>query len=280
MQYKTFSNAQIETLADAINTNGFAILPGWATDAELSELQAMVIETVSTAGNQYVALTGSQAVAGSPLHEWGKSPDFLDLCQRVVAKGTGLLPTEPILHQVLRCLIGEQGQRESLIFHYDSFVLTAVMPVCMPDKSDPGDLVMLPNHRRIRKNYALNLMDKLLIDNRWSQRRLVKRHAKHAEEFTQIRMRPGDMYLFWGYRSLHTNLPVDPTVIRATAVFHYHNVHGSSSLANRIRQSLAQLKPQRAVHIETTTNEQALEVETITKARFSYHQRTSPPRKN
>ena len=250
MQYKTFSDAQIETLVDAINTNGFAVLPGWASDVELSELQAMVTEAVSAAGNQYIALTGNQAVAGSLLHEWGQSPDFIDLCQRVVSKGTGQLSTEPGLHQVLRCLIGDQGQRESLIFHYDSFVLTTIMPVCMPDNSDPGDLLMLPNHRPIRQNYALNLMDKLLIDNQWSQRRLAKRHAKHAEEFTQIRMRPGDMYLFWGYRSLHTNLPADPNVIRATAVFHYQNVHGRSSLASRIRRSLAQLKPQRAAQMD------------------------------
>jgi len=248
MQYQTFSDAQIETLVNAINTDGFAVLPGWATDAELSELQAMVTETVSTAGNQYVALSGSEAVAGSLLHEWGKSPSFLDLCQRVAAKGTGQLSAESGLHQVLRCLIGEQGQRESLIFHYDSFVLTTIMPVYMPEKIGTGDLIMIPNHRRIRKNYASNLIDKLLIDNRWSQRRLAKRHAKHADAFTQIRMRPGDMYLFWGYRSLHTNLPADPNSIRATAVFHYQNVHGYSSIANRIRQSLAQLKPRRAAH--------------------------------
>ena len=250
MQYQKFSETQIETLVDAINTDGYAVLRGWASDVELAELQAMVSQAVTAAGNQYVALTGSQAVAGSLLHEWGSSPDFLDLCQRVVTKGTGQQPREPDLHQVLRCLIGERGQRESLIFHYDSFVLTAIIPVCMPDQSDPGDLIMLPNHRPIRQNYALNLLDKLLIDNRWSQRRLARRHAKDAKAFVRIRMRPGDMYLFWGYRSLHTNLPADPTVIRSTAVFHYQNVHGRSSLASRIRRSLAEFKPKQAGQVE------------------------------
>ena len=250
MQYQKFSETQIETLVDAINTDGYAVLRGWASEVELAELQTMVSQAVSAAGNQYVALAGSQAVAGSLLHEWGSSPDFLDLCQRVVAKETGQRSSEPDLHQVLRCLIGERGQRESLIFHYDSFVLTAIMPVCMPENSDPGDLIMLPNHRPIRKNYALNLLDKLLIDNRWSQRRLARRHARHAEQFVRIRMRPGDMYLFWGYRSLHTNLPADPTVIRSTAVFHYQNVHGRSSLASRIRRSLAELKPKQASQLE------------------------------
>lgn len=243
MHYKAFSDDQIEALAHDINTHGYAVLPDWATRAELSELQAMVVNTVNSAGNQYVALTGSQAVANTLLHEWGRSPDFLDLCQRIVAKGTGKPPTEAGIHQVLRCLIGDQGRRESLIFHYDSYVLTAILPVCMPDKSAPGDLLMLPNHRPLRQSYVLNLVDKLLIDNRWSQRRLARRYARYAGKFTQIRMRPGDMYLFWGYQTLHTNLPADPNAIRATAVFHYQNVHGRSSLAGRIRRSLAQLKP-------------------------------------
>lgn len=235
MQYTSFTDIQIKTLVDSINLQGYAVLPGWATADELSELQALVRRTVSSRGNQYVALNGSQAVSGSLLHDWGTSPEFLDLCQRVVTEGTGRKTTEQGLHQVLRCLIGLQGQRESLIFHYDSFVLTTIMPVCMPVGSSPGDLLMLPNHRPIRSSYVRNLCDKLLIDNRWTQRRFAKLHKRQARAFTQVRMQPGNMYLFWGYRSLHTNLPADPSALRATAVFHYQNVHDRSSLARRIR---------------------------------------------
>ncbi|RRV10154.1 hypothetical protein EGJ27_00545 [Pseudomonas sp. v388] len=238
MGYATFSDHQVKALVDTINTQGFAVLPDWATAEELSELRKMVALAVSNAGNSYVALNGSQAVAGSRLHDWGTSPEFLQLCQRVVAQGTGERPVELKLHQVLRCLIGDRGQRESLIFHYDSFVLTAIMPVCMPEKTAPGDLVMLPNHRPIRRSYIRNLLDKLWVDNRWTQRRLVGRHARHAEGFTRVQMQPGHMYLFWGYRSLHANLPADPSLIRATAVFHYQNVHGDRPLVRRLRALL------------------------------------------
>jgi hypothetical protein len=241
MQYTTFSDVQINALIEAINSDGYAVLPGWATRAELTQLQTFVATTVAAAGNDYVALTGQQAVAGSLLYEWGGSPNFIDLCKRIVTTATGRHSTEQGLHQVLRCLTGERGQRESLIFHYDSFVLTTIMPVCMPD--NPGDLLMLPNHRPLRRTYAFNLVDKLRVDNRWVQRRLAKDYANHADKFTQVRMQPGDLYLFWGYRSLHTNLPADADAVRATAVFHYHNLHADSSLAHRIRQSLAYLKP-------------------------------------
>jgi hypothetical protein len=103
---------------------------------------------------------------------------------------------------------------------------------------------MLPNRRPLRRSYARNLMDKLLVDNTWVQRYLKKRFANHGETFTRIAMQPGHLYLFWGYRSLHTNLPVAENALRATAVFHYHNVHGSSSLASRLRKSLATVKGQ------------------------------------
>ena len=41
----------------------------------------------------------------------------------------------------------------------------------------------------------------------------------------RIKMVPGNLYLFWGYRSVHTNEPCDPASIRATALFHYANPH-------------------------------------------------------
>jgi hypothetical protein len=148
------------------------------------------------------------------------------------------------LTQTLRCLTGNGGRRESLIFHYDSFVLTTIMPVCMPESGERGDLLMLPNRRRLRHSYLRNLVDKVLVDNKWVQRYLKSRFAMDDKAFTRIAMQPGHMYLFWGYRSLHTNLPVAEDALRATAVFHYHNVHGSSSLASRLRKSLGTMKGQ------------------------------------
>ncbi len=244
MQYENFSDEQIKTLTASIDQQGYAVLPNWASPAELEQVQALVKRSVAEAGNNYVALSGHQAVAGSLLHEWGRSPVFLDLCRRIVTQATGRAANDDALYQVLRCLVGDSGRRESMIFHYDSFVLTTIMPVCLPD-GNKGDLLMLPSKRPLRGSYAMNLIDKLKIDNRWSQRNLVKAYERGSNRFTQIAMEPGNMYLFWGYRSLHTNLPADPTGIRATAVFHYDNLHGASSLAGRIRSSLALVKPRR-----------------------------------
>uniref|UniRef100_A0A7C2AME2 Uncharacterized protein n=1 Tax=Pseudomonas graminis TaxID=158627 RepID=A0A7C2AME2_9PSED len=242
MPYTTFSEVQVQDLIKTIDSNGCAVLPNWASPSQLESLQALVARTVADCGNDYVALSGQKAVQGTPLYEWGTSPDFIDLCRRIVEGVTGERSRDNGMTQTLRCLTGSGGRRESLIFHYDSFVLTTIMPVCMPTSGERGDLLMLPNRRPIRRSYFTNLLDKVLVDNGWVQRRLRSKVAKDENAFTRIAMQPGHLYLFWGYRSLHTNMPVAEDALRATAVFHYHNVHGSSSLASRLRRSLGTWK--------------------------------------
>jgi hypothetical protein len=244
MPYSTFSDAQIKSLIRAIDSDGYAVLPDWANAAQLKDLQGLVTQAVAAAGNDYVALSGRQAVKGTPLYDWGGSRDFIDLCRRITQGATGERSSDTTLTQTLRCLTGDGGRKESLIFHYDSFVLTTIMPICMAEEGERGDLLMLPNRRPLRRSYAHNLMDKLLVDNKWVQRYLKKKFADDGETFTRISMQPGHLYLFWGYRSLHTNLPVAENALRATAVFHYHNVHGSSSLASRLRKLVGSVKGQ------------------------------------
>jgi hypothetical protein len=244
MPYSTFSDAQVASLIKAIDSDGYAVLPGWASPVQLKELKALVTDTVAAAGNDYVALSGRQSVPGSPLDDWGSSHDFIDLCRRITQGATGERSSDTTLTQTLRCLTGNGGRRESLIFHYDSFVLTTIMPVCMPESGERGDLLMLPNRRPIRRSYLRNLMDKVLVDNQWVQKYLRNRVSGDNQTFTRIAMQPGHLYLFWGYRSLHTNMPVAEDALRATAVFHYHKVHGSSSLASRLRKSLETMKGQ------------------------------------
>jgi hypothetical protein len=225
MPYTTFSEAQVKSLINAIESDGYAVLPDWASPSQLQSLQALVARTVAECGNDYVALSGRQPVQGTPLHEWGTSRDFIDLCRRIVAGVTGDRSSENGMTQTLRWL-------------------TTIMPVCMPTSGERGDLLMLPNRRPIRRTYFANLLDKVRVDNGWMQRRLRNRVARDDSAFTRIAMQPGHMYLFWGYRSLHTNMPVSEDALRATAVFHYQNVHGSSSLASRLRRSLGTWKDQ------------------------------------
>jgi hypothetical protein len=73
------------------------------------------------------------------------------------------------------------------------------------------------------------LIDKILLDNALTQW-ILRRMAKTNPRFVKVAMTPGDLYFFWGYRSVHTNAPCDADKVRATALFHYVDPHRESRL--------------------------------------------------
>jgi hypothetical protein len=220
----------VRTLVDEMNRAGLACLPSFLDPADLRDLQAFVRAAVEAAGGEYVVFTGKEAVGGTVLETLAESEAFNGLIRRVYEQGMRRPAPDQGLHQVLRCLAGETGQKEAYIFHYDSFAVTLLLPVLIPTGPQRGDLVLAPNLRTVRPHYALNLVDKLLIDNKLAQVVLKRLLVSQWGPFQRVNMVPGDLYFFWGYRTLHTNEACDAGEIRSTALFHFGDPHAGSFL--------------------------------------------------
>ena len=219
----------IDLVAD-MNRKGSAVLSGYLEPAELEDLRQFVETAVAAAGGEYVVFTGQKAVAGTLLDKLPNSPAFVKLLHRVYEQGSGHAAPSQSLYQVLRCLKGKSGLKHAFYFHYDSYLLTALLPVIIPSEGSAGHLVMAPNWRPVRSWYLFNLLDKIIVDNPATQ--FFLRHAFRSGllKLKQIRMVPGNLYFFWGYRTLHANEPCDPDKIRATALFHFGDPHADSGL--------------------------------------------------
>lgn len=223
------SDATIDALVDDINKTGYGCIPGFVGQAELERMRAFVAAAVAKSNHQYVGFTGKDMVVGSALDEYADSPVFRDLFRRVYEAGTGRTSPDVVFYQVLRCLTGSTASAHSLNFHFDSYVVTGLIPVEIPQRGQAGDLIMIPNTRGIRKTYAANVFDKILLDNKLTQFALRQLTAMNRLPLTRIKMIPGNLYFFWGYRSIHTNEACDPDKVRATALFHHANPHAGSS---------------------------------------------------
>jgi hypothetical protein len=222
-----------ETVVDLVadmNEGGFGVLPGYLNVADLEDLRQFVKTAVAAAGGEYVVFTGAEAVAGTLLDKLSFSPRFVNLLHQVYEVGSRGPAPKQSLYQVLRCLKGKSGLKHAFRFHYDSYVVTALLPVVIPSQGSPGHLVMAPNGRPVRSSYLFNLLDKIILDNPATQ--FLLRHAFRSGllKLTQIRMIPGNLYFFWGYRSVHANEACDPDKIRATALFHFGDPHADSGL--------------------------------------------------
>jgi hypothetical protein len=76
----------------------------------------------------------------------------------------------------------------------------------------------------------------MLVDNKISQS-VLKRVAQSGYfGVKRISLVPGNLYFFWGYRSIHTNELCDPDQLRSTALFHFADPHADSHLKARLRR--------------------------------------------
>lgn len=222
-------------LANLMTANGYAVWDDFVPLQELREAQEFVAQAVARGGGEYVRFSGARNLGGTFLERLPDDPAFSNLCQGIYAEGVGRPAPSAEFYQILRCLSGSNVEQHSMRFHYDSYVLTALIPITMPSKKDDGRLILLRRRRRIRRLYVSNLLEKLLCDNALTQAILRQLYKRYPRCFIFIPLKPGNLYLFWGYQSLHTNEPCGQNEIRSTALLHYLDPHATSRLKRSMK---------------------------------------------
>jgi hypothetical protein len=224
------SDERITALAQDISYSGYAVLPGFVSEDVLPHLRAMVRKLTEASGGEYVLLNDQAEIRDTLLGEIGRNPNFLCLLRQLYNRITGTAAPKQSVYQTLRCIAGKTGRRHAYYFHYDSYVITALLPIFIPAQGKVGDLVMKPHHRQLRMRYASSFLDKLLLEN-WVSQHWLRRKLRRSEGgFLRLRPSPGSLYLFCGYGTLHGNEECDIDQIRATALFHFGDPHLESPL--------------------------------------------------
>ena len=234
-EFPDLSDERIAELVRAVDRVGYGVVSEYVGRCDLEKLRAFVEDAILAADNETVHFAGHKELAGTALERMAKSPVFRRLCTRVYERATGNGAPDQPYYQTLRCLTGQTGQHHSLRFHYDFYVLTVLLPIAIPEGRTSGDLIIFPNMRSMRTWYALNVIDKVIIGNPLTQQLLKRLTKANSSRLVRIKLKPGDLYLFWGYRSIHTNEPCDPDKICATAMFHYGDPHRDSRLKHALR---------------------------------------------
>lgn len=230
----------IALVAD-MNARGYGVAESCISSETLTDLRRIISDSVAKAGGEYIAFSASQ-MEGTYLQELARSANFQDICRQVYQTGMNRSAPPIVFYNILRCLAGRTGEQNAYVFHYDSYVLTVLVPILIPTEGQPGDLLMFPNTRPVRKSYIVNLIDKLWLDNHFMQTYLRKGIQSGRLTPTRVHMRPGNVYFFWGCRSVHANEPCDPDKIRATALYHYVDPHAESWL-RKVLLALRHRKP-------------------------------------
>ncbi|RUP21508.1 hypothetical protein [Methylobacterium sp.] len=234
--FKAPSGPVAGAIAQQITSRGYAVLEDYVSPEDLRVAQAFVARAVAAKGGEYAGFAGTKDLGGTFLAALPDDPAFNALCRGIYESAVGRPAPDVGFYQILRCLTGGGARTHSMRFHFDSYVLTALIPITMPDHGSPGRLIIHPNTRPLRRSYLVNLVDKVLVDNPLAQTLLTRAYDRGSNRVIRLPLKPGSLYFFWGYRSLHTNEPCASDAIRATALLHYVDPHADSRLKQVLRR--------------------------------------------
>lgn len=150
-----------------------------------------------------------------------------------------------LIGSALRVIAGPRGEGDAFWFHYDASILTMVVPIYLPDAEpgNAGELTGLFNKRPFRRLVLANIIDKAIGQSGFYRKHMLRR-LDRPDYLRRVAMEVGNAYLFWGYRSLHGNMPCESGALRATLLLHFGRPHGASgalTAAVQFGQSLRRL---------------------------------------
>lgn len=225
----------LKAVAEEMDRNGFCVLGGCVPDIFLSRARQVAVEATTPGLGVDPILIGPAALRHPVLRDLAEAPGLKALCRGLYRLAAGREAPHDDILPIYRCLLGPPGRRQSYRFHYDTHLVTVLAPVAIPTKGLCGDLLMFPNRRPVRRTYPESFIDKAIYCNPLSQRALRPIADRHLFGGKAIKMTPGNVYVFWGYRSLHCNEACDPDQLRATALLHYGDPHALSRSARMVK---------------------------------------------
>ncbi|KJH79236.1 hypothetical protein [Stutzerimonas stutzeri] len=222
--------------AAEIDSNGFTVLQNYLSPELLEQGRDFIEQQAASHGGEYFAIHGIEALGGSIVAALALSAPFKEMLTGLYRLQTGRDPAAmEQIFPVVRCLQGRSGLKQSHFYHFDATAVTALLPLFIPTEGEHcGDLIIFPNLRPVRFNALRNVIEKALLHNSVSKKLVAFAVRRGWLRPIRLKLVPGNLYLFWGYRSLHANDRCDPTMLRATALFHFGNPHHDSRLARRL----------------------------------------------
>ena len=232
------SEKLVKSAVDSLNNTGFYCLEDVIGRDLQEKFSGEVFKLLEHKGKRYFSLINpilDKDLAFKALGEHSKLNSFLI---RVAESPLKRKVTTKDSLSVLRVVTGKNSEGQSLKFHYDAYSLTALIPIVIPEgpSKKSGHLVTFKNLRKFRTSFIVNIIEKSFLQNPFMRKILSKVVLANLQKYMYV-MKPGNIYLFWGYRSLHANLPVDPSYTRATLLFHFGDVHPRSIANNFIKTS-------------------------------------------
>ncbi len=225
-----------------IEKNGFHCFENFINKKELETLRVEIYKKLEENNFQYFFLT-SEYLNNSLLNNINFSSKIKNLLIKILREYGFDSRNDEDLYKVLRVVTGRKSKKVSLDFHFDAHLLTLLIPIIIPNRedSDNGDLLIIKNLRKLHNKIFLNIAQKIFFQSRFFRYILSKKMFTKIFQKEKLKLVPGNIYIFNGFRTLHANLNINPADVRATCLVHFYDIFKDSNLI-RLNRKLRQKK--------------------------------------
>jgi hypothetical protein len=227
----------IPEVAERLDRTGFVCLENVISPDWLKDARENVKSRLAEYGEHDFCIIRASNETDTPAHHLVSDPGvraiFENLARARCPRG---VDENDEIYSVLRVLAGPEREATSFKFHYDAAVVTMLVPLFIPTEGAgrSGDLILFPNRRPFRHSVTLNMFEKVITQNRLYRKRILREFNRAPEQYS-VQLKPGNAYLFWGYRTFHGNGPCAPNTVRATLLLHYGNPHGGNPILAAVK---------------------------------------------
>ena len=220
-----------------IEKNGFHCFENFINKKELETLRVEIYKKLEENNFQYFFLT-SEYLKNSLLNNVNFSSRIKNLLIKILKEYGFESRNGEDLYKVLRVVTGRKSKKVSLDFHFDAHLLTLLIPIIIPNRedSDNGDLLIIKNLRKLHNKIFLNIAQKIFFQSKLFRYILSKNIFAKIFKKEKLKLVPGNIYIFNGFRTLHANLNIHPTDVRATCLVHYYDIFRDSNLVSLNRK--------------------------------------------
>ena len=228
-----------------IKTNGIAEIDNFLDQETLYQLQEYINNEIKNNPKGYSGSVGKEAIKGSPLEYLDRDFGIMELLEELHSKSFPKRESNKNSLQVLKVQSGGgiSGKKNAYMFHYDAYLLTALLPIIIPTRNDGlnGDFMYLKQRRNYHNNLVRNIIEKFIIQNPFTRYLLSRKPIQDFFNLKICKIKPGKLYVFYGFQTIHGNGVINSITPRATALFHYsdpmngHFIVSRNEKANRTK---------------------------------------------
>ena len=214
--------------------SGYIEIENFFSDDQFEQIKKFVDQKIIENNNKSFFLTSN---TNSDIDFFFKTNLTINKKIETIIKQFNFVKIDENNHETYKCLRVLKKSRikkQSRDFHFDSHLLTILVPIYIPNRegSENGHLMMSPKLRAETKNIFKNIFQKLFYQNKILSQLTKYAWFRKKISLEKIILKPKSIFIFNGFTNLHGNLEIFEEDTRATLLIHAYDLFKNSKLVN------------------------------------------------